>query len=107
MAVDATAAIHELTLSFPKAELFVLTSQIKRAADSIALNIAEGSTGQTDPEFAKFIGYAIRSGTEVVTCLYIAKRRGLIDQDTFLKHYNNCNTLITKLQALRRSIKNI
>ena len=47
--------------------MYVLTSQIKRAADSIALNIAEGSTGQSNPEFAKFLGYAIRSGIEVVT----------------------------------------
>jgi hypothetical protein len=51
--------IHELTKFFPKEELYILTSQIKRAADSIALNIAEGSTGQTNAEFKLFLGYAI------------------------------------------------
>jgi four helix bundle protein len=43
-AVDLSG-IHDLTKSFPKDELFVLTAQIKRAADSVSLNIAEGSPG--------------------------------------------------------------
>jgi len=43
-ALELSARIHDLTRTFPKDELYVLTSQIKRAADSIALNIAEGST---------------------------------------------------------------
>ena len=43
--INLSLHIHELTRSFPKEELYILTSQIKRAADSVALNIAEGSTG--------------------------------------------------------------
>lgn len=74
-ALDFTVKIHELTLRFPKEELYVLTSQIKRVADSIVLNIAEGSTGQTNPEFNKFLSYALRSGIEVVACLHIAKKK--------------------------------
>jgi len=73
-ALDFTVKIHQLTQSFPKEELFVLTSQIKRATDSIALNIAEGSTGQSTPEFQKFLGYAVRSAIEVVACLHIARK---------------------------------
>jgi four helix bundle protein len=67
--IDFGFGIHELTRTFPKEELYILTSQIKRAADSIALNIAEGSTGQTNAEFKLFLGYAIRSAIEVVSCL--------------------------------------
>ncbi|MEO1653478.1 MAG: four helix bundle protein, partial [Bacteroidota bacterium] len=66
-AVEYTLEIHQLTRSFPKEELYILTSQIKRAADSIALNIAEGSTGQSNAEFARSLGIAVRSTIEVVT----------------------------------------
>jgi four helix bundle protein len=84
-AVDLAADIHDITKSFPKDELFVLCSQIKRAADSVSLNIAEGSTGQSNPEFNKFLGYALRSNIEVVGCLYLAKRRKLIENKYFPK----------------------
>lgn len=104
-AIDLSCDIHKLTLSFPKEELYVLTSQIKRAADSISLNIAEGSTGQSDAEFNKFLGYALRSGIEVISCLHIGRKRDLIDNDTFVKLYNETETIIIMVQALRKSIK--
>jgi four helix bundle protein len=79
LAIDLSADINELTKTFPKDELFVLTAQIKRAADSVLLNIAEGSTGQSNPEFKKFLTYALRSDVEVVGCLYLAQKRDIID----------------------------
>ncbi|MDO8929687.1 MAG: four helix bundle protein [Bacteroidota bacterium] len=54
-------SINKLSRNFPKEEIYNLSSQIRRAVDSIALNISEGSIGQTNPEFKKFIGYSIRS----------------------------------------------
>ena len=77
-ALDLCDQINQLTKNFPKDEIYVLTSQIKRAADSVVLNIAEGSTGQTKAVFKVFLGYALRSGIEVVSCLFIARRRGYI-----------------------------
>ncbi|MFX5555116.1 four helix bundle protein, partial [Acinetobacter baumannii] len=53
-AVDLSLLVSELVEKFPKSELFILTSQIKRAADSVSLNIAEGSTGQSNAEFKRF-----------------------------------------------------
>jgi len=103
-ALDLTADIHDLTRSFPKEELYILTSQIKRASDSVALNIAEGSTGNSDKEFARFLGIANRSALEVVACFFIAKRRGLVDQQTFAKHYDQLTILIKMIQSLRRTI---
>jgi len=103
-ALNFSADIHELTRSFPKDELYVLTSQIKKAADSVVLNIAEGSTGQTDPEFSRFLGYAIRSGIEVVACLFIGKKRGLIPEREFRKYYQEAELIIKMAQALRNSL---
>lgn len=102
--IDLSSAIHDLTRNFPKEELYVLTSQIKRAADSIALNIAEGSTGQTNLEFRKFLGYAIRSGMELVTCLYIGKRRQIIEEPEFNRLYSDTESIIRMSQALRKSL---
>ena len=103
-AIDVTAHIHELTRTFPKEEMYILTSQIKRAADSIALNIAEGSTGQTNAEFKQFLGYAIRSAIEVVTCLHIGKRRAIITTPNFSRLYDEVGVVIKMSQALRKSL---
>lgn len=81
--LDFTLDVHELTTRFPTEEKYILTSQIKRAADSINLNIAEGSTGQTDKQFSAFLGYSVRSAIEVVSCLYIAEKRSLINHQEF------------------------
>jgi four helix bundle protein len=97
--------IHELTRHFPREELYILTSQIKRAADSVALNIAEGSTGQTNAEFKLFLGYAIKSAIEVVSCLYIGRRRDIIKEKKFQELYSDLETIVRMLQALRKAIK--
>ncbi len=103
--IQLSGEISELTESFPKKEMFILTSQIQRAADSVALNIVEGSTGQTNPEFRRFLGFALRSAIEVVSCLYLALGRKLIDQIRFDYFYEFLTELIKSIQALRNSIK--
>jgi four helix bundle protein len=103
--IELSGKIYEMTESFPKKETFVLTSQIQRAADSVALNIAEGSTGQTNPEFKRFLGMALRSAIEVVSCFHLAKRRKLVTQEQFDYFYIYLTDLIKGIQALRNSIK--
>ena len=103
--VDLTFDIHLVTRDFPKEELYILTSQIKRAADSIALNIAEGSTGQSNAEFSQFVGYAIRSAIEVVSCLYVGRKRNIIKTDNFKKLYLDTERIVRMLQALRNSLR--
>ena len=69
-AMDFGDEIHDLVLTFPDYEKFNLASQARRAVDSIALNISEGSIEQSELEYKKFIGYSIRSLAEMVTCLH-------------------------------------
>ncbi|MCX6209942.1 MAG: four helix bundle protein [Bacteroidetes bacterium] len=104
-AIDLTALLHNVTLKFPKEEMYVLTSQIKRAADSVALNIAEGSTGQTNPEFKRFLSFALRSNIEVVSCIYIAQKRNIISQEDFDSIYNLCQEILAMINSLKLSLK--
>lgn len=104
-AMDLAEDIHELTKKFPKEEIYNLTSQINRAADSIALNIAEGSISQTNPEQHRFLGYSIRSIAEVVTCLHKAKRRKYINEEEFLINYKNCFDLMNMTIGFKNKVK--
>ncbi len=104
-AMNLGEKITILTNKFPKKEVFNLTSQTCRAVDSIALNISEGSIGQSNPEFRKFLGYAIRPLAEVVTCLHKAKRRDYISIQEFDKFYELSFILMNKPNAFKKSIK--
>ncbi len=104
-AMDLAEDINKMSYKFPKEEVYNLSSQIRRAADSIALNISEGSIGQTNPEFKRFIGYAIRSLAEMVTCLHKAKRREYISEPEFSKHYEYAFNLMNMLAGFKNKIK--
>ena len=103
--LDLTDSIDQLTKkSFPKDELYVLTSQIKRAADSVVLNIAEGCTGQSNATFKQFLGYSLRSAIEVVSCLFIAQKRKIINDDDFRRLYEEYQSLTKMITALRKTL---
>jgi four helix bundle protein len=104
-AADLSEMVNELVKRFPKEELYILTSQFKRAADSVSLNIAEGSTGQSDPEFSKFLGYAIRSDIEVVGCLHLALRRKYITVAEFDNLIEKCEELLAMINGLRNTLR--
>jgi four helix bundle protein len=104
LAIEMVNNIHLMTRDFPKEEMFSLTSQIKKAADSVALNIAEGSTGQSNPEQQRLLGYAQRSGIEVVSALYLAIKREYITKEIFDIRYNELDSLIKKIQAFKNSL---
>jgi len=103
-AVELSERVNDLTSTFPINEMYVLTAQIKRAADSVSLNIAEGSTGQSNREFSRFLEYALRSDVEVVGCLHLAKRRKFITQDEFQELHKFCEELLVMINSLRRSL---
>jgi four helix bundle protein len=96
--------IFSVSERFPKNETYNLTSQIRRAVDSIALNIAEGSILQSNPEFKKFLGYSIRSLAEVVTCLYKAKYKKYIEEVEFEQLYAESYKIINHIIAFRNKL---
>jgi four helix bundle protein len=78
-AIQMSVAVYKLTRSFPRQEMYGLTSQLQRAAVSVASNIAEGRGRLNNGEFRQFLGMAQGSNYEVQTQLVIAKELGLGD----------------------------
>ncbi len=71
--------VYKLTEKLPVSERFGLTNQIKRAAISIASNIAEGSGRDSDKEFIQFLYYSVGSITELETQLIISEELGFLE----------------------------
>ena len=105
-ALDYADRIHEIAEQLPKHERYNLSDQMTRAANSIALNIAERSTGLSDTEQDRFLRIAIRPLLETVACLHLVKRRDYLDHlDTLRDAYRDSEILFAKLQAFRSSLE--
>lgn len=97
--------VYEIAETFPEREKFNLSSQLMRSVDSIALNIAEGSIDQSNLEFKGFMGYAIRSLAEVVTCLHEALKRNYLTKEKFEVIYQEAFELMNIMTAFKKKIK--
>ncbi|MFN6964065.1 MAG: four helix bundle protein [Pyrinomonadaceae bacterium] len=82
-AVDVSVAIYRCTDGFPRDERSGLTSQLRRAAVSIAANIAEGAARKSSREFVNFLSIAQGSASEVETELIIARRLNYLSEAEF------------------------
>lgn len=106
-AMEYTDLVYEVSALFPRDEEFNLKSQMRRVATSIQLNIAEGSTGQTDDEQSRFLGLAVRSLYETVACLHQAIRRKFLTGDSLAQArqlYQQAEILAKMIQAMRSAI---
>jgi four helix bundle protein len=98
--------MYGIAEKLPAFEEYNLKSQIVRASTGIALNIAEGSTSQTDPEQARFLGFAIRSLIETAACNHLIKQRGYLEDPARLPEaYQFSEKLFAKLQAFRKNLQ--
>ncbi|MCB1221519.1 MAG: four helix bundle protein [Planctomycetales bacterium] len=78
LAMDFVAEIYRLTGSFPRDEMYGMTSQIRRAAVSIPANIAEGNGRASRRDYAHFVSIALASAREIETLLLISRGLGFI-----------------------------
>jgi four helix bundle protein len=104
LALDYIDKIYSTLTRIPDSERFNLSSQIKRAATSIALNIAEGSTSQSDPEQHRFLGLALRSYLETIACLDLIARRSYLDDHQVIEIRQEGHQLFMKIVAFRKSL---
>jgi four helix bundle protein len=102
-AIAFADVIYAETRALPRDERFGLTNQIRRAAASIASNIAEGSA-RSDPDFVRFLGYACGSLYETVTQSVIARNQGFLAEPTFSRIYNDAEEIARMLAGLRGSL---
>ncbi len=93
--------IYQITSTFPKEELFGLTSQIRRSIVSIPNNIAEGCGRNSDKEFAQFLNIALGSLSESEYLLFLAKDLKYIRTEDFERINEELNTVKRRLYQLR------
>jgi four helix bundle protein len=105
-AIELVLDIYEITKSFPKEEVYGLTSQIRRATVSIPSNIAEGAARSSKKEFLKFLYIALGSLSELETELIIAHRLGYFHRNDIFKKLEIVKKLLLGLiKSLKKSEK--
>jgi four helix bundle protein len=104
LALDYVKAIHLLRQKLPNHEQYNLSNQISRAATSIALNIAEGSTGQSNLEQKRFLGLALRSYLETIACLDLIDELNYLPENETKTIREQGHQLFIKLSAFRKAL---
>ncbi|MCX5893657.1 MAG: four helix bundle protein [Deltaproteobacteria bacterium] len=105
VSLDYLDQVYALAKQLPDTEKFNLKPQIERAATSVVLNIAEGSTGQSDAEQCRFLGLASRSYLETIACMDIMIRRKYFLESDLKSVQDLGHRLFVKLQAFKKAIR--
>jgi four helix bundle protein len=103
-ALDLVEQVYRASAKFPRDEQFGLTSQLRRAATSIVLNLAEGSGCRTRREFSQFCSIALRSQYEVAAVLMLCERLGLLDGEALNQLTAKSDEVGRLVQALANSL---
>lgn len=103
--IDLVTNVYKIVGTFPKEEMYALSSQVKRAAVSVPSNIAEGHDRNSDKEFCQFLCIARGSLAELETQLIIANNLGYIDKDVVEKVLKDCDEVGKMLNALIKKVK--
>ena len=99
-AMDLVEMLYKLTAKFPREEIYGLTSQARRAAVSVASNIAEGQGRNSTKEFVQFLGMAHGSLIELETQVLIARRLKYVEQQ-------DMDEVVKQIERVRRLINGL
>ena len=102
---ELTLAVYRATVDFPRAELYGLTSQLRRASASVAANLAEGCGRSGDAEFARFCSIAMGSASELEYHLLLARDLKLFKPSDYEKLAPRAIELKRMLTALIQKLK--
>ena len=105
LAMDLAEEVYLVTNKFPKQETFGLTGQMRRAAVSIASNVAEGAARQSRAEFARFLYMSTGAASELDTQIGISGRVGLLGSEAASRLQERVDRISKVLYGLIRSLK--
>ena len=103
-AIEFVVEIYQLSKIFPNEEIYGLTSQIRRAATSSSLNIAEGSDNNSEKEFKRFLEIALRSAYEVMACLEITLKLKYIEKKDFDRFISEADEIAAMISGFSKSL---
>ena len=100
-----TLLVYKVTQSFPANELYNLTSQMRRSAYSIPMNIAEGCGKASSPDFARYLDISSGSASELDYQLLLAHDLGYLDEDIRETMHAKLSVIRKMLSSLSKSVK--
>jgi four helix bundle protein len=104
-AMEFVTNVYTLTRVFPQHEQFGLTSQLRRAATSIPLNIAEGAGSDSPNEFKRFLDIALKSTYETMTALELSVRLKYASQDRVETLLSEADEIAAMIVGLAKSLQ--
>ncbi|MFL5489682.1 MAG: four helix bundle protein [Gemmatimonadaceae bacterium] len=103
-AVELTLEVYRITETFPRSEQFGLTAQLRRAAVSVASNIAEGHARSTRGEYRNFLSTARGSAIEVEVQLFLAEQLRYVQSSALVNARDYCDAVSRMITNLKRKL---
>jgi four helix bundle protein len=94
--------IYKLTSKFPSNEIFGITSQIKRSSSSIATNIAEGTSRNTNKNKAHFLTISYSSAMETLNHLIISKDLKYLSENEYIESREKIEKICNQINSLKK-----